>query len=68
MLLTFILGVGQVHPGEKTVEEETEWILVHIEDTTLWLLKNLLVVLDVVEVDALYSITEVVLVYVGVSG
>ena len=65
-VVLLVLCVGEVDPGEKTIEEQTERVLVHIERPPLRLLSDLLVVLNVIEIDPLHPVAEVVLVDVGV--
>lgn len=69
MLLTlaFILGVWKIDPRKQTVEEKSERVLIHIENSALRLLPNLLIVLDVVEIDAFDSVTKIVLIYVSIA-
>lgn len=70
MLLTlpFILGVWKIDPRKQTVEEKSERVLIHIENSALRLLSHLLIVLDVVEIDAFHSVTEIVLIYIAITG
>lgn len=68
MLGLLNLSIGDIYPRKQAVEKEGKRILIHINLLPLWdLTTSLLIVLNVVEIDSLDSITEVILIYVGVS-
>lgn len=65
MLLRWLLGPRQVHPRQKAIDKQTKRVLVHVELLSLG--PRLLVVLDIVEIDALDPVAEVILVDVRVA-
>lgn len=68
MLRLLNLRIWYINPRKEAVKEQCKWILIHVQLLSLWNLTTcLLIVLYVVEIYPFYSITEVVLVDVGVS-